>query len=298
MTVLVLGDPGDLHARVVLERLRARGQDAAFVDSRDFPARLGISHDCRGGGTLVLPDGRVVPWSDVRSVYWRNYNGVAAVPLPDPAQAHIAWNDSRSLFESWLIDLPAKWVNGWAGYQLHQNKPAALRRLTAAGVAIPPTLCTNDPHRLREFVSQHPRCIYKPVQGGASTRRLTMTDLTPDRLARLAIAPITVQAEIEGTNVRAFVAGDAVHAIEIATEAIDFRDDPRPRMRPHALPEATRELSRRIASTLELLWTGIDFRLTPQGEYVCLEANPSPMFLGFESATGLPLTDALIDLLL
>ena len=51
------------------------------------------------------------------------------------------------------------------------------------------------------------------------------------------------------------------------------------------------------ARALDLLWTGIDLRLTPEGRYVFLEANPSPMFLGFESRSGLPLTDALADLL-
>ena len=43
---------------------------------------------------------------------------------------------------------------------------------------------------------------------------------------------------------------------------------------------------------------GIDLRLTPEGRYVFLEANPSPMFLGFEARAGLPLTDALVALLL
>ena len=38
--------------------------------------------------------------------------------------------------------------------------------------------------------------------------------------------------------------------------------------------------------------------LTADGQYVFLEANPSPMFLGFEAQTGLPLTAALADLLL
>jgi D-alanine-D-alanine ligase-like ATP-grasp enzyme len=46
------------------------------------------------------------------------------------------------------------------------------------------------------------------------------------------------------------------------------------------------------------LWTGIDLRLTPEGRYVFLEANPSPMFLGFEQRSGLPLTEILAELLL
>ena len=45
------------------------------------------------------------------------------------------------------------------------------------------------------------------------------------------------------------------------------------------------------------MWTGIDLRLTPEGRYVFLEANPSPMFLGFERQTGLPITDNLAALL-
>ena len=57
------------------------------------------------------------------------------------------------------------------------------------------------------------------------------------------------------------------------------------------------ECCRRIARRLDLLWAGLDFRLTPGGRYVFLEANPSPMFLGFEARSGLPLTEALTELL-
>ena len=44
--------------------------------------------------------------------------------------------------------------------------------------------------------------------------------------------------------------------------------------------------------------TGMDFRLTPEGHYVFLEANPSPMFMGFEARTKQPLTDSLAALLM
>ena len=42
-------------------------------------------------------------------------------------------------------------------------------------------------------------------------------------------------------------------------------------------------LSLRLSREPSLLWTGIDFRLTPAGQYVCLEASSSPRFIGFES---------------
>ncbi len=59
-----------------------------------------------------------------------------------------------------------------------------------------------------------------------------------------------------------------------------------------------RDASLAAAAALDLAWTGIDFRLTPEGRCVFREANPSPMFLGFEERTGLPLTQSLAALLL
>ena len=137
-----------------------------------------------------------------------------------------------------------------------------------------------------------------PVQGGAHTRRLTPGELTPENLASLHLAPISIQDEISGTNIRAFVAGERVLACEIATGAIDFRDDEMPDITPHRLTSETEEMCRAIARRLGLVWTGIDFRLTPAGVYVFLEANPSPMFKGFEKYSGLPLTESLAALLL
>jgi hypothetical protein len=86
-------------------------------------------------------------------------------------------------------------------------------------------------------------------------------------------------------------------ACEVATDEVDFRDDPSPRIVACDLPVEIAEQSCRIAAALELIWTGIDYRRTPTGEYYFLEANPSPMFLGFEQQTGLPLTAALAALL-
>ena len=56
--------------------------------------------------------------------------------------------------------------------------------------------------------------------------------------------------------------------------------------------------SRQIADELGLKFTGIDWRREPQGRYVFLEANPSPMFLGFQQRTGLPLAENLASLLM
>lgn len=299
MTILILGSMDDEHACVVLEFLRGRGADVELLDSRWFPDSLQVSyHPGPEAGMLRLPSGRRLSFADIRSVYWRCYNSVAETALPDPEQAYVATNDSRGLFESLLIRLPARWVNGWHAYQLHQTKPVQLALVAEQGIPIPATVLTNNPEMVRTFADQHPRCIFKPVQGGAHTLRLTSAHLSDANLKNLALAPVTIQEEVPGTNVRVFVAGARVLACEVATEAVDFRDDPDPVIVPHSLPVEVEEQCRRAARSLDLLWTGIDLRRTPEGRYVFLEANPSPMFVGFEQRCGLPLLESLADLLL
>ncbi len=297
-TILILGSLDDEHAAYVYERLQQAGHDVAVLDSRWFPSEMTLAFDPgTGEGAIGLPDGRDLSLADVSAVYWRNYFGVGGLELPDFEQAYIAENDSRGLFESLLIHLPARWVNGWQAFQLHQTKPVQLARVAALGARIPKTLLTNDPQMLVQFAQQHGPCIVKPVQGGDETRRLAPEHLTLENLDNLRYAPITIQTEAPGTNIRVFVAGDEVLACEVRTPQLDYREDLQAELLVHPLPADVRALSLHIARALELRWTGIDFRLTPSGEYVFLEANPSPMFLGFQEATGLPLGDALVRLL-
>src|SRR5262249_30268247 len=138
-------------------------------------------------GTLRFPTGRILPLADVTAVYWRCYNHVRPPTLPDPEQNVIAENDARSLFESVLIRLPARWVNGWHAFQLHQTKPAQLAMVAALGIPTPATLLSNEPEQVRAFAASHSPCIFKPVQGGAHTRRLTPEHLSDENLANLGL---------------------------------------------------------------------------------------------------------------
>ncbi|MCE9547368.1 MAG: RimK-like protein [Planctomycetia bacterium] len=298
MTIIILGDQLDQHAAYVFDRLCAEGADAELFDTRDFPGRTTLTLGAvRGSGSIRLLDGRQIDFAEITAVYWRNYHGVRTENLPEAEQSYIATNDARSLLESWLIDLPARWVNGWRAFQLHQTKPVQLARVAALGMAVPATLLTNDPEQVREFVAAHSHCIFKPVQGGAHTKRITASHLTDENLANLALAPVTIQQQIVGADIRVFVVGQRVLACEIKTDAIDFRDDQAAPIVPVPLPDDVAEQCLQIAAALELVWTGIDLKRTPDGQYIYLEANPSPMFLGFQERTGLPLGDSLIGLL-
>ncbi len=67
---------------------------------------------------------------------------------------------------------------------------------------------------------------------------------------------------------------------------------------PITTPELIKKQSLAIKKALFLEWTAIDWRLTPDENYLFLEANPSPMFLYFEKQTRFPITESLIELLM
>jgi glutathione synthase/RimK-type ligase-like ATP-grasp enzyme len=284
--------------------LSTQGAVVEFLDSTRFPAELQIAYDpATGGGSIRFDSGRSLEFAEIQSVYWRNYGGVMPIELPDAEQAFIAANDARSLFESLLLGLEARWVNGLAGYRWHQTKPAALARVAALGMKVPATVVTNDPQAVLAFVDRHgrlenARCIFKPVQGGAHTERVDRSHLSEQNLASLTVSPVTIQEEVPGTDVRVFVAGSRVLACEIRTEVLDFRNDPGAEIVAIDVPSEVAATCCQIAAALDLVWTGIDLRRTPEDQYVFLEANPSPMFLGFERRSGLPLTESLAELLL
>lgn len=299
MPILILGGSDDEHALHMAGFLQRVGRVVHLLDSREFPQSLRVTWAPNSGaGHFRFRDGPRIAFEEIEAVYWRSYAGPLTPDLPDPEQSYIARNDARSLFESLLIRLPARWVNSWAAYQSHQTKPAQLSLLAEHGIPVPATLLTNDPDSVRDFAQRHPRLVFKPVQGGAHARRITPAQLTDERLQNLAIAPIALQEEIAGTSVRVFVAGDVIHACEFETTALDYRDDPAAVLRSHVLPDDVRAFCLRAAELLGLVWTGIDLQCTAEGRYVLLEANPSPMFLGFEERTGQPLTASLASLLI
>lgn len=297
--VVVLGVPGEEHATHVEHLLKSRCVQVEFLHSSLFPKTLKMNiQNPPQLGKIAFPSGTTWSFQEIHSFYWRNFcdiNPDAANSLFDMEQLYIAQNDSRSLLESFLIDAPGKWVNGWTGFQLHQRKPAALNLACQNGATVPKTLYTNDPKAILDFMHPEKEYIFKPIQGGAYTRSILKSNLTESRLKRLSIAPVTIQEKITGTNIRVFRAGDWIEACEIHTAELDFREDRSVSMSRVALPEHFRQLCKNISNALHLSWTGMDFIRDSSGTYYFLEANPSPMFIGFERLTGLPIGERLID---
>ncbi|MBE9009120.1 hypothetical protein IQ250_02750 [Pseudanabaenaceae cyanobacterium LEGE 13415] len=300
MTVLILGQAADRHAAHIFRTLDRLGIPCDFWDVSTFPTQSQISWSpLTQEGVLQLAEGRSLALNQIRSVYWRNFTGVKVPKLPHESVQKVAYQDAIAVIRS-LLQMPTiHWVNSSAAYQLQREKPLQLSKVHQLGVRVADTLVTNNPIAVREFVQRYAKTTFKPIYGGARTQLMAAEHLNPDRLRlSLRIAPVTLQEYVAGANLRSYIIGNVVYAAEICSASLDFHQDDEAKLVPIVFPEIMCRRAIAIAHTLSAEWMSIDWRLTPTGEFMFLEANPNPSFMIFEQQTGFPITQALIELLM
>jgi glutathione synthase/RimK-type ligase-like ATP-grasp enzyme len=303
LPIVIVGALEDAHAKAIHDGVRDRGHEPVVLDARAFPHELTIALGHEPDEIVI--DGRRVGRPGavyVRSLYQSPAGfGVDAdeAMRQDWRQTMAAYRERSTLLSAILL----RWEQ--LGSRLYNppsaasniTKPFQLARLQAAGLPVPDSLWTNDPAAVRAFADNR-EIIYKPVAGGAATRRLEAKDLRDERLAKLAGAPVCFQELLPGEDVRVYVIdGRVVCALRIETQAIDFRQHEQ-HIEAIELEPATAAMCVRAAEVIGLPYTGMDIKADRHGQAKILELNPSAMFLGFEQRAGVdiagPLCDALV----
>lgn len=300
VNILIIGDSSDYHASHIKNALTEKGINAFYFKTSLFPSKHRISwRPIHNNGTIQLKGATKIELSDIHAVYWRSYSGVSLPNLDSKEIKRVATNDSMSVLRTMMNGSRARWVNSWPAFQFHQEKPLQLTKACEMGLTIPETLVSNNAQEIVDFAQSFPSTIFKPVYGGAHTGVVTKEHLDPKRLETvLRLSPVTIQQCIEGTNIRVYVIGKKIFAAEIRSDTLDFRQDPQAKLIPIELPYELQEKCLKVTKAMHYQWTGIDFRLTADGKFFFLEANPSPMFIHFEKMTGHPITQTLVDLLI
>ena len=166
------------------------------------------------------------------------------------------------------------------------------------GLVIPETIVSNDRRACLEFLVRHPRAIIKPLQ--ANYVRLVETRQCDESYFedefKTSICPATVQELIVCVaDVRVTVIGEQVFAAALfrkdANDRVDWRTQPG-KWTAHELPLQIKERLIQFMKCMQLDSGSLDFRLTPEGDYVFLEVNPSGQFLFLEVDAGLPVSEA------
>ncbi|MCX5919844.1 MAG: hypothetical protein NTW61_00735 [Candidatus Melainabacteria bacterium] len=307
---IIIGSEEEHHAKHIYTLLQAKNEPVTYLDSRQLPEALLLQWEASEitttTGYLTI-EGSKVPLNAIRSVYWRWYYGIRIAPTHQTPEAlHTAYMIDRevtsaieSLFAVLAEEPTCLWVNSINAVEMHKKKGYQLNLMAKNGIRVPRTLITNDATSVWDFYEANQRSIIvKPVRGGVSTQKVTEADLTQERLALLHYSPVQFQELIEGVDIRVYGVGNQLFAAEIQANTIDFREDPQAKIIPIVLPEAIQQQCLQVMQLCDLCFTGIDIRRTPAGDYVFIEANPSPMFTFFEQQSGYPISEALVSLLI
>lgn len=296
--VVVVGAPDDEHVTAVHRELQRRGIETVLFDSFSYPpgARLtfGVATD------RIELDGR--PLARPRAVYLRAlYLSPIGFGVDMTEAMDANWKRTLIVLREkgeMLMSLMHRWealgvpiYNGPLAAEA-TRKPGQIARLAAAGLPVPETLWTNDPAAVRRFAAGR-EVIYKPIRGGAATQRLGADDLAAERLQKIENSAVCFQELLPGENLRVYVLdGRVLSAYQIDATELDYRGHETGVTR-FPLDPALDAICVRAARELGLRFTGMDLKRHADGGFRILELNPSPMFLGFDEATG---TDILGEL--
>ncbi len=207
-----------------------------------------------------------------------------------------------------LVGANTRQINPVYNAERADNKLFQLALAQEAGLIVPETLFSNDPARIREFISRHKECgvVHKQFRShcwkengkryGNYTATVTLEQLPAD--AYLQMVPGIFQPRIKkAKEIRAVFFGSYCIAAAIDHRPHDHGDDWRSQdrqdWRPFALPEHIVNRIRCYMKSLGIVFGSADLILTPEGDYVFLEINEQGQFLWLEqSAPELPVLDA------
>jgi ATP-grasp ribosomal peptide maturase len=291
---LVVTCLGDSTADLVLDELHDRAIAAVRYDpGADFPAesRLTASFGSQGMSGLISTATRELRLTDVRSVYWRKPTPYRRPPALKDRIGRWVCDQSRYGLGGVLAALPgALYVNHPWRIRDAEYKPAQLATAAACGLAIPPTLISNDPDAARTFAAAGP-IVYKPLwatptldHDGTAVNVWTQSVDPADITATVSGAAHLFQRQVDKVaDVRVIVIGTSVFAVRIdGAPEIDWR-----RHYPdlsYTLIDAPPTLVTAMRAYLghfKLIFGAFDFALTEKNEWIFLECNPNGQWAWF-----------------
>ncbi len=320
MTVLLVTHSDDnASVDAVRSAVEARGERTWRLDTDLLPTGVRFSVSA-GENTPASafegPEG-ALPLSEVTAVWWRRTATAQRLPTDMDHQIRAACveESSRSL-RGMVAASGAFTLDPFTVIRRAENKPLQLEVARAAGLDVPRTLTTNDPAAVRRFAASCPGGMVAKMMSSFAirddagreqvvfTNPVAESDL--DDLDSLELCPMTFQERVEkSVELRVTVVGDRVMAAAVDSQRLDrakgdWRREGVALLRawqPYALPADVAAGLLRYMERFELNYGAADFIVTPEGRHVFLEVNPAGEWFWLQESPGLPIAEALADVL-
>jgi hypothetical protein len=251
--------------------------------------RLALPDD---GASVIFAAGELVALDPAAAYFCRLIDLSPA--LNSPAEAS-QWRGLLSGLAAWLEHIPGRVINRPGCRADNGSKPLHEVLLRNLGLRVPPSLTASNGRRLLEFTVAGPTVV-KALSGVRADARLVQAeefiDFDP------ATGPVHLQRWLEGDDVRAHVVADRVLALRIRSRAVDYRRANDAVYEEVDLPSDLEASLVRATVECGLGFAGWDFKLTPEGDFWCLEANPMPGYDLYDRKLDARISESLLKALL
>ena len=313
-TVLIITNDHDEHADAVVRELHKRNVPVFRFHPEDFPRACTISMEIRDDrieGEIINARHRVA-FDDICAAWFRrSQNLIAGSPrLTSTTLDNYVKAQSMQTLTALYENLQTLWVGHPHKLRRADVKALQLVEASKAGLKTPHTLISNDPAKAAAFVGAlgETECAIKPLialgVSNAQGYRLPLTSILPKghSLESVALAPNIFQPYVDkAAELRCVVIGEKIFCAKMNSQANEnTRKDWRGGDREHeifSLPGQVEASIHRLMDSLGINFASMDMILTPEGEFVFLEANPNGQWLWIEQELGLPLVASMADLL-
>lgn len=318
--ILIISNRLDPHVDAVISYLKDRKIEFIRFNTENFPQKIRFFWETGEegmDGTLHFPRGTKIKLSQITSCWYRRPASVTvSAQLVTEQARNFAEEETNALLSGlWRYLFGCFWIN--YPFKIHsaESKIYNLRLAAEIGFCIPRTLITNDQAEARNFFYECGGNLVNKVLGKGQveylkdyyfiyTHRVLPQDL--GKMSDVVFAPTMFQEYIsKKMEIRITVVGDKVFSCEIYSQkskktADDWRHydlENVPHLI-HKLPLSIEKLCLTMMERLGLNFATFDLVLTPEGKYVFLELNPNGQWLWIEQLTGMPISQAIAELLI
>lgn len=321
-SILILGQHNNAEVQSLAHKAKLANCQTIVLDTRQIPDSASIEYYPEHCSTQLILNGECFPLACIEGVYWSRVDPPNTQLMGNDKAAANANFESTCLLQILLNEDKLNWVNSFQAVQFHRTKPRQLTLAKKLGANIPPTYIGNRLSAIQAFLRLYPKAISKPVFAGELTQLIGLHMQSEESIKQWAKFPITLQAYVPGENIRTYIVGDfmvsaliqesydnpiSVTAANVDASCIDknterqysdYRNADRVTLVPMQIPIRVQQLAVRIMRAFHMQFTAIDWRLTPQGQFVFLEANPAPLFVNAQKQLGVEIDQAILSLLL
>ncbi|MEH2459872.1 MvdD family ATP-grasp ribosomal peptide maturase [Nostoc sp.] len=319
MTVLIITHSEDNESiPLVIQAIEAEGGKTFRFDTDRFPTEVQL--DVHYGAieqVILSADDQKLDLSEVSAVWYRRIAIGSRIPTTmDKQMRQASIQESRVTIQGMIASIQGFHLDPLPNIRRAENKQLQLQVARKIGLDTPRTLTTNNPQAVKQFAQECKQgMITKMLSSFAiydqqGREKVVFTNLISsedlDNLDGLRFCPMTFQEKIpKALELRTIIVGRRVLTAAVDSQALDkARYDWRKQgialldaWQLYTLPQDVEDKLLKLMAEFGLNYGAIDIILTPDGRHIFLEVNPVGEFFWLERTPGLPISQAIAQVL-